>query len=380
MSTLLSKQFVSCQMHPIFYITALFACGIVAQSQSDLPISTLLFAIIICTSCALYKTLKNPSAWLMWALLFALISGALCYESQKANHELGTIINLNTPCTITGTITSITPLEHQRLKQCINLETKTIQQGTGTPDLIYTRKTIAFYTMKKTDAKVQDTIELKNVTLKTTSNNAYNDYLIKENIAATLFLPTLDYTLINRPIYSPSRWLFYYRESLLKQCKAKLSWTTRALFSSIFLGNKFCGKKQMEKSKDSCKAWGISHYLARSGLHMVIFIIVWHILLSLLLIPLFYRNLFLIFLSMLYYVLSWSSISFFRALIGFILFKTCALLKVPSQVFHLLTIVTLIVLVYNPMQLFFLDFQLSFGLTFALAWFNRIHSKKLHDN
>ncbi len=65
-----------------------------------------------------------------------------------------------------------------------------------------------------------------------------------------------------------------------------------------------------------------------------------------------------------------------RALYTFILYKICILHKRPSHLVYLLSLVCFFVLLDNPMQLFFLDFQLSFTLTFALAWFNQISSRK----
>jgi hypothetical protein len=36
-------------------------------------------------------------------------------------------------------------------------------------------------------------------------------------------------------------------------------------------------------------------------------------------------------------------------------------------------------LLYCPLYLFFLDFQLSFGLTFALAWLNQLYGQHLYE-
>jgi hypothetical protein len=47
---------------------------------------------------------------------------------------------------------------------------------------------------------------------------------------------------------------------------------TFALFSSLFLGNRTAIKQDLEEQKPLFKVWGISHFLARSGLHLLIFI------------------------------------------------------------------------------------------------------------
>ena len=139
------------------------------------------------------------------------------------------------------------------------------------------------------------------------------------------------------------------------------------LFSAIFLGKK--NKTQTyDKSKDQFKIWGISHYLARSGLHLVIFIMIWHLILCLFPIPFRWKQSILIALALIYALLSWSSVSFIRALTVFMLYKIATIFEIQMHIVHSITLACLFTLLYNPAHLFFLDFQLSFALTFALAW------------
>ena len=84
-------------------------------------------------------------------------------------------------------------------------------------------------------------------------------------------------------------------------------------------------------------------------------------------------------LSILYFILSWPSISFIRAFLIFLFTKYCNLHRHPTHFMHILLLTCCIVLLINPLQLFFLDFQLSFFLTFghwAPSWFHdRIRSR-----
>ena len=121
----------------------------------------------------------------------------------------------------------------------------------------------------------------------------------------------------------------------------------------------------MNTTKDYFKQWGISHYLARSGLHVVIFVMIWQTLLALLPLPLRTKNLFLILLIICYALLSWSSVSFERALLMFLLYRIACLLGYASHYIHVITLTTLRTYPQSIASLFF-DFQLSFGLPLPL--------------
>lgn len=372
----LKPFFIPFNIHPFFAQTVLFIFGICLQwwLGTTLIFGTAIALSILTISC--YIIFRKKSLMHLCILLLVFSCGSLRYYYQQKNHADFFALIAKNSFDVHATITSIVSLEQSRMKWCVTLQTDNIQIQ-NSPTIHNARKTIHIYTLKKPNAQVQDVIKATNLILKKAPKDSYNSYLIKEDIAATIFVPLMNFILIKRPAYSFERWLFYFKENLLTKCKKKLSGQTFAFFSSVFLGYRQWGKKHMEKPKEYCKAWGISHYLARSGLHMVIFIFAWHLLLNLLPISLVFKEIILILLSFLYYVLSWSSISFIRAFFSFILYKCCSLLKLPSQLLHLLTIVTFFVLLFNPMQLFFLDFQLSFGLTFALAWFNHVHNQKL---
>ncbi len=237
---------------------------------------------------------------------------------------------------------------------------------------------------EKTDTQVQiyltrptyvlpgDTIAITGITLKKPNNGDFDFYLIKESIATSVCMPKLPCILLSRPHFCITRALWDLKTNLLYRIKDKLSRTTFALFSSIFLGNRQIVKKEMNTIKDYYKTWGISHHLARGGLHLVIFIAIWGLLLNLTPIPFILKQLLLILICTIYLLLSWTSISFMRAFFTFFVYKLCTLSKVSPNTLHALTIVTFCLLFLNPVQLFFLDFQLSFGITGALAWFNLV--------
>ena len=229
-------------------------------------------------------------------------------------------------------------------------------------------------TRKNPELLVGDVVCIDNIIIKkptTTSlskNPAFSDYLIKEGILASIFTNiTNKWTLICRPTWSLNRWIWKKRDSIYKELTSKCLPAVRSYFSLIFLGNKQ-QSKDLEELRVMFSLWGLSHYLARSGLHIVLFILFLQLLLQLLPIYLPIKRIFLILACVVYNILSWSSMPFLRAYTVFLFVEGGRLFSLQTSFFHILTFVCLITLLFNPMQLFFLDFQLSFALTFALAF------------
>ena len=112
--------------------------------------------------------------------------------------------------------------------------------------------------------------------------------------------------------------------------------------------------------------WGLTHYLARSGLHISILISLWLSALTLLPFGASLKALILGTILVLYDHLSWCSISFNRALWLWFLYIGSWLTQAQATPFVGLCNVLLILLLHNPWYAFCLDFQLSFFLTAVL--------------
>ena len=117
--------------------------------------------------------------------------------------------------------------------------------------------------------------------------------------------------------------------------------------------------------------WGISHYLARSGLHMILFILIWTMVLQFLPVHISVKRVAIAALCIIYSILTWPSISFCRSFFVFLLCQVGMIVNFQVNFLHLLTTTCLLILLFNPIQLFFLDFQLTFSLSFALVWLSR---------
>ena len=163
------------------------------------------------------------------------------------------------------------------------------------------------------------------------------------------------------------------RERLFFGLEKKINRETFQLFSSIFFGRKLATNDT--KNRETFAKWGLSHYLARSGLHIAIFTMMWFFLIFLLPISTTFRYLTLLTITLTYAAFSWGSISFFRALWLFIFFIIGRVFFKETSLPHLLSVVFLMITLTNPSQLFAVDFQLSFALTFALSCCAKIMSK-----
>ena len=126
------------------------------------------------------------------------------------------------------------------------------------------------------------------------------------------------------------------------------------------------------------QALGNITLLGPFGLHLVIIIFSWEMLLRSLPLPFLFKNLITLVLALLYALFTFSSISFIRALLTLIFYRFIVMAHRQINTVHIISLITFLVLLYNPIQLMFLDFQLSFWITFLLAWINQINTQ--HKN
>lgn len=236
---------------------------------------------------------------------------------------------------------------------------------------------ILCYVKKPSRATVGDMIVIKNATIQQSKKSqrpsdgqpTFYDYMIKEHYAATLFLGS-DFAIKidKRPYLSISRWLWDLRNSTYNRIKKMLQPQTCTYFGLIFLGNK--QQEGVDELRPTFNNWGLAHYLARAGLHIILFIMIWSSFLKLIPIHITFKRFLLICICLIYNLYSWPSIPFIRAYYSFLLIQIGMLIGMQTNFLHILGVICFVVLLFNPLQLFFLDFQLTFALTFALAIFS----------
>lgn len=374
---LASRLFFPLFLHPFFILVIAFIVGIFIQ----LTFSPLIF---ISLAPALIGAIFYfyPGALAEWRMFifcalcgFSLGSYRLHEQRKHQNTIIQELCNKEIDCV--GYISDLQISHDRKVKNRITLEIRHYRP-VGTQEWIPIEAAIFLYSRRPpTDCAVGDTIQLDSITFKHgNSNPAFNNYLLKEGICATAFAQQATFKIVAQPAWGVRNWLHQQRVGLVDRLRNRFSHATLALFTSLFLGNRTEEKQEQEIIAQQSKNWGTSHHLARSGLHLVIFIYLLASLLRFLPMSLFAKEILLLTLCIIYHLFSWSSVSFLRAFITFLFYKTCTLLKFPSHVLHILTLACGLILFTNPMQLFFLDFQLSFGLTFTLAWFNAAYRGK----
>jgi len=371
------QSFYHLSFPPLLPVTISFILGIWWQSTQNsylLILCSIALAILLISIKFLRIKFTHPSNIVMISLL-AFPAGAWLFQHQIHVHQNFYKLVPTKPVSIVGTVKNIEITKHLRMKGCITIHMhrfKPIEQKKWHS----INKIILLYTNTIEKIQVADTIAIHNLTFKPPQKSSYQSYLIKEKIAATVYVKQLSYTIDDRPSWSLHRWIYDQQQRILTRLEYKLSHHAFTFFSSLFLGNRTRIKDKMEQTTEQFKKWGISHFLARSGLHLAIFILIWYTLLCLIPLSFGVKQTFLLLLGIIYFLFTWTSVSFMRAFALFILYKLCHLAKKPFHFLHFLTAVCLCFLIINPIQLFFLDFQLSFALTFALAWLNQLYRTK----
>ncbi|MFA5075011.1 MAG: ComEC/Rec2 family competence protein [Candidatus Babeliales bacterium] len=371
------------RLSPFIYPLLSLILGIYWQSRfcfcfrALITIIIILFALLIFLESAcidFFKKLRNFDTRYGELIIYYLffISGALLFQSQINNsyYLLNKFKNKN--LNIIARVKDKEKVENNNIKkEILNLQVIKTQKLTQ-PYYKETNFNLLCYTQTPTTTKVGDTVLIKNVFLKNQKESnltakfpTFYDYLIKENILCSVFVKNLDYKIISSPYFNIKRWIHDKKIAVYNNLKTKILPKTFYFFSSIFLGNrKECC---INKFKNQFCLWGISHYLARAGLHIALFIFIWGLILFFLPLNIYIKKSFLLIICFIYNLFSWTSISFVRALYLFFILQSGRILDQQINFLHSLTLICLIILLFNPIQLFFLDFQLSFALTFALA-------------
>lgn len=364
--------FIGPYAHPLLFATIALITGIATAFLAlNYTVLILLFFLFFLPVIFYFFTYNSFYSW--FALPVFFVAGVALYHHQISTHFAFQEKYNGIPLTIRGTVASIEKIQNARHRWHLIIDLKSV---CATNTILATQESVALYCVYNPKVSIGDTIALSDVVFKKIEKQEFNLYLAKEKICATVFIDKPQITIIEHPQWNLNRTIAQLRNNIFCSVQQAMNHQTFALFSSIFLGNRAAVKQQMDSEKEPFKCWGTSHYLARSGLHLVIFGIIWHFILGFLPLLFIGKQLFLIVLIILYSVLSWASVSFNRALIMFFIAKFCLLTRNRLHYVHLITLATLLVLFLNPLQLFYLDFQLSFGLTFALAWFSHIQQHK----
>ncbi len=366
-------HFFSITFHPLLFFVLAFIGGIATQAilNASYIEMTIVLSVLV-GICILFSKKSIPVALF---LLSGFLCGALCYKKQIDDHEHFCKTFCNQTYDVIATVTDKQSIENSYQKEFLKLSIQELYNVKTQEQNHINTSCIAYCSTKMDTITIGDTVRFSNIFLKKSKNNAFVRHLLKEGNSISFFAKNIP-TLVHRPKYSLQRTLFNEKIYLLTTIKNKMSFRCYTLFASLFLGNRTHNKKYLTTIKEQFKYWGLSHYLARSGLHLIIFLLLFTFLLRLIPFSRTLKSLILTTICFLYALFSWSSISFIRALLTYFFYCLYIFFNFQINTLHILSLITFIILMTNPLQLFFLDFQLSFGLTFALAFINHAKTNK----
>lgn len=350
-------------LSPLTLYTSMFIIGI-ALEQYFAYIFVLLSVITVWLLLLYLITLHTKTVYFICSS-FATTGGWHLKHYQSAWNDAAVILSKQ-KITVQGIVINSTPSLNnpQKSQYTVYITRSSIKNMQNTLLAIYTKKTHRTF-------KPGETIICKNISCPIPDPH-FKQYLMKEGFAASAHLLS---SQIKKTYLKPPLWAYCYtvRFGVLKWAHTLFSPSTYALFSSLFLGYKW--NEPIEKNREifsSFKFWGISHYLARSGLHLAILIMLWITLLSYIPLSWYKKQWILIISSLFYFMCTWTSVSFLRALLTFIFGRLFIYFNKPFPLIHIISLTAFSLLIHNPIVLFFLDFQLSFGMTFVLAWLSNL--------
>lgn len=346
--------------------------GIFLESITPLGLTANLWLFLAACGAVLICLIKlSQKIRVLVGILFCLVAGQLILATHAAILKQDQKALAGRYRYLVGIVTDRQLLQHPLFK-----ENLVVALESGKHDKFFAgqrlHSSIMVYSRTITTAAIGDKILLRNVAIKPPQEQlSENDLsLAKQGTAATVFTATnYQCKILEKEADSLRAKIWQWRQTIYTGITKNLS-----PLSGAYIGLLFFGNKQHDATttlQDVFARWGLSHYLARSGLHIVLLIGMWFVLLRLLPIHTRVKNLFLCLFIIMYSFCSWESTSYLRALFVFLFAQGGLWFGREIKTLHLLTIVCMGMILYNPFLIFYLDFQLTFGLTFGLLTFSK---------
>lgn len=363
----------------LLYIIALIT-GIISakhtttvSNASCLTFSIYIGLIFCCISLVIVHIKKsNRLLLLILSSVMFFLLGAYTYRAKINDMNIFYNEFANKKCFIKAYVQQIEPWTH-RYKKKITLQMAAIKEANK--GKLWVKKSGIIILMINTGERIRvgDYIFLSDVLIQKPTTESYGNYCIKEGIKQTVFWSKKkDPYILYSPRFSLARLINKRKIELKEAFEKKFNKKTAILLMALFLGNKTNDKILLSQMGNDFQTWGIIHYLARSGLHLVILSTIWLKFASLMPIRFGVKSILIIIMTVFYNLLTWQSISFLRALLMLLYQCICLFFALRYSSLYALSLITIGVILNNPMHIFFLDFQLSFGLTYGLLWFNEL--------
>ncbi|OGB97169.1 hypothetical protein A3F06_02150 [candidate division TM6 bacterium RIFCSPHIGHO2_12_FULL_36_22] len=337
------------QLPLIQYVTLGLIAGIVAGASYPVPAFV---SILILSACGLYTAYTADNSIIVITILcFFFGTMAYQYHDQRYTKAANSLTGFQP--TLVGKVSTV-----ERIKNKFTYRS-TIQVANHYI-WVLSKETPGF--------EPGDLVQINKLYLHSPLNKEMGPWMKKEGIIATAFAGKIKTTILkNASMLDILASLNRQKEHIFTRLQQKLPAYVGNLMGLIFFGNKQdIDPSELMELRTTYMHWGLSHYLARSGLHIVILFTLFNVLLLFFGLPIFIRKLLLLGFCLLYTALSWMSISYIRALLLIFFYTIAQLANIKLSLLFFINLTCCIILLYNPYQLFALDFQLSFALTYIL--------------
>lgn len=360
------------QAYDFLICLAAMMLGIYLEYTCPLGLSTTGYlGIWACCLIGLSLTKISQNIRLFSGSIFCLVIGSLAFAINAKQLKNSQIDLAGQYQYLVGIVRDIQLLQHPLYREQLSIA---LESGKLSKFFKGTRlkSQISAYSKTLTSASIGDKILIKFVAIKPPTKHitATDLSLAKTGSCATVFLSNkYQYKILEYATDHLRAKIWQMRQKIYNKIIDHLSSQAAAYIGLLFFGNK--QHKDTVELQDIFSYWGLSHYLARSGLHIVLLIAMWLILLRFIPVNIRLKNVFFSFFVLIYTACSWESTSFLRALFVFLFTQSGLWIGRETQALHLLTIICMGMILYNPFLIFYLDFQLTFGLTLGLLAFSK---------
>ena len=346
-------------------------------------------ALILCTLLLVQKNL--PPALTNYLTGLLMIAAGYCLVSAHNQSWQEHLNQLPTGrCTTCGIVTDLHLVNGQRHQRCVTVDC--LHLHTDNRELKPHQATkISCYVHQNDAPTVGDHVQVHDIIIKPTpvqQQTPFYYYLRREDITQSIFDAPMTITncsetqlsWLARWYYRFSTALWHTRDQLFTRIHHKLSYQAASYSSLMFFGNKY--QFACDDMRFTFSLWGLSHFLARAGLHIVLFIMWFTLILRFLPLHATYKDLIMFILCAGYDALSWANLPFIRAWYAAVLTICKRLTGRHVTYLYLLCLNCFAVLFFNPYHLLFLDFQLTYAITFAFVFLGKLiaqYSYVRHD-
>jgi hypothetical protein len=354
---------------PLFFPAVSLCCGIVLfwgtfEFGIHIPIVyCIALTGLFCFSRPIFSQ-KDRSHYNTLFCAFLFCTGFFLAQRQHLQFTSTSQLFLNRTCALEGIVQDIEYESTQALPYCLTITLDRYQINKDKWKSI--QNTVKIRVRFVRWITVGDKIRVTGITGSQATGN-FLQYLLKEDILLYLFAPSAKIRKIKENA-APMRLALSERMNTIHTfITVQGKKQTRLFFDLLFLGKKHPHDSDAHHINSLFQQWGISHMLARSGMHLTIFVSLCVLLLQLIPVSFTLKQIFIAFLCIVYALLSYSSTSFARALISAFLLLYCHSMRARTNFLHVTLLTLIFHLLINPIQLLFLDFQLSYGLTLTLG-------------